>query len=360
MTFKPSARLAVLLSLLAAAFSGIVVAVEIADDDTVKVTAELRSPSTERQVAVNVPGPTDQVISIDRDTERDAGDVDASLSTPVGEGLDLHEDAVDETPPGITAEEVSRGYERTEDLAERTLLEPQEPAGAQAYSCRSRPVVNQSALSSRRVGVALHFTVSSPGSINAIHDIFNRPSFGASSNYGIELDGECQQWVPEGRKAWAQGAANSAYVSIEIVTNDLSRSQWLATPILRKGILAALVRDIARRHGAPLRRVDPVGCVWSAGIVDHDSLECGNSHWDVGPGFPWDVFIKQVRQGVSVSYSTERERILIRRLRKGTNPRRTCRLARHQLRRLRPPFNKKRHQGSRRRALVRPYAKRCR
>jgi N-acetyl-anhydromuramyl-L-alanine amidase AmpD len=163
-------------------------------------------------------------------------------------------------------------------------------------------VVNQSALSGRRAGVALHFTVSDPGSLNAIFGLFNRRSFGASSNYGFELFNlRCEQWVPEGRKAWAQGNANSAYVSIEIISKDRSRASWLSSAAFKRGTLAALVRDIAKRQGTPLRRVNPSGCVWTPGIVDHDSLECGNTHWDVGTKFPWDVFMKQVRRGTTPS-----------------------------------------------------------
>lgn len=212
--------------------------------------------------------------------------------------IDVHEDTRDETPPGVSAAEIAAGKKATGQLADEILVKPEEPAGAQAYSCPAAYVRNQSGVQGRRVGTALHFTVSSPGSLPIIRQLFNTASFGASSNFGIELNGRCQTWVPKSRKAWAQGAANSAYFSIEIVTRDLTRKQWLAAPIIKRGILAALVRDLNRSVGAPLKHVNPSGCVWTPGIVDHDGLECGNSHWDVGKNFPWDVFIKQVRQGV--------------------------------------------------------------
>jgi N-acetyl-anhydromuramyl-L-alanine amidase AmpD len=226
-----------------------------------------------------------------------------SQATP-SDDPDLHEDARDETPPGITQAEVNEGREQTEALAEKQLGAPRPPAGAQAYSCPRNLVRNRSSVTGPRVGTALHFTVSSPGSMNAIIGLFDTPSFGASSNYIIELDGRCRQLVPNGEKAWAQGAANSAYFSIEIVTNDLTREQWLAAPIIRRGILAALVRDLNRSVGAPLKRVDPSGCAWTPGVVDHNALECGNTHWDVGPGFPWDVFMRQVRNGVKVAITS--------------------------------------------------------
>jgi N-acetyl-anhydromuramyl-L-alanine amidase AmpD len=262
-------------------------------------------PPAERTVAITVPVPgPDVVVKADADTSFDPAEQQAAEHA----GLRLHQDTRDETPPGVSREALEAGEQRTADLAEKELLKPEHAAGAQNYSCKRRPVVNQSALTSKRVGVALHFTVSDPGSLNAIFGLFNRRSFGASSNYGFELVNlKCEQWVSEGRKAWAQGTANSAYVSIEIVSKDRSRSSWLATPALRRGVLASLVRDIAKRVGAPLRLVDPRGCVFLPGITDHDRLECGNSHWDVGRSFPWNEFMRQVKQGSSPNPLTARQ-----------------------------------------------------
>lgn len=234
---------------------------------------------------------TDQ--QMERDEQREAAHVPAAGGNP-----DLHEDTRDETPPGVSPAQLERGRDVSDKLADEILVTPVKPGGAQAYSCPAAYVRNLSALSGKRVGTALHFTVSSPGSLNVIRGLFDRPSFGASSNFGIELTGRCQTWVPRSRKAWAQGAANSAYFSIEIVTRDLTRAQWLAAPIIKRGILAALVRDLNMSVGAPLKHVNPVGCAWTPGITDHNALECGNTHWDVGHNFPWDVFMKQVRQGV--------------------------------------------------------------
>lgn len=205
-------------------------------------------------------------------------------------GPEIAQDMRDETPPGISPQESADA-----EIEAPGVGQPQQPVGAQNYSCTPHYVVNQSPLSGARSGVALHFTVSGPGSLQAIWRLFNTPSFGASSNYGIELDGECEIWVAISRKGWAQGAFNSAYISIEIVTNDLSRQAWLASRIIHDGILASLVADLLRRTGAPPVLVDPVGCAAKAGVTDHSRLECGNTHWDVGPHFPWDVFMAQVR-----------------------------------------------------------------
>lgn len=239
------------------------------------------------------PGP-DQIVRADTDNNLESGEQAEAKDA----GIDLHEDTRDETPPGVTPAQLKAGERATDALARKELVRPERPGGAQNYSCQRRPVRNQSALNGRRVGTALHFTVSGPGSGPAIIRLFDTSSFGASSNRLIELAGRCWTLVPNGRKAWAQLSANSAYISIEIVTKDLSRAQWLAAPIIKQGVLASLVRDLQRSIGSPLRFVDPVGCAFAPGITDHDHLECGNTHWDIGQHFPWDVFIKQVRQGV--------------------------------------------------------------
>ncbi len=277
----------------------------------------------DRTITIKVPSPLrgDAEVEVDRDQrlepaeQREVREGEQEHVEHPSEPLPgLHEDMRDETPPGVPPAVIEQGEEETEELAEEQLVEPQQPGGAQAYSCPSAYVANQSSLSGPRVGVALHFTVSSPGSLDAIRNLFNTPSFGASSNYGIELNGRCQTWVPESRKAWTQGAANSAYVSIEIVTYDLTRAQWLAAPIIKRGILAALVRDSLKRTGAPAKLVNPVGCTWLPGVTDHNRLECGNDHWDVGDNFPWSVFMRQVRSGVADKLAplTKSERELVR------------------------------------------------
>lgn len=257
---------------------------------------------------VTLPAPGPDVVA-DTDNEQQVDELNEALPDKHGpievnsdhDGVDLHEDTRDETPPGVTPSELKAGAEQTRKLQRTVALPPQMPAGAQNYRCHDRPVRNQSALAYPQRGVSLHFTVSDPGSLWTIRGLFDTRSFGASSNAGWDWAaprGEyCHIWVRFGRKAWAQGAANSAYYSIEIHTKDRSRASWIHH--LRDGKLAAFVRDIALRTGAPLKLVDPVGCVFPPGLTDHDRLECGNTHWDVGKNFPWDFFLRQVRAGVA-------------------------------------------------------------
>lgn len=276
-----------------------------------------------RKVPVAVP----EGITIDKDNQVNRAEEQESGARPfsadphaislANAGPDIHEDARDETPPGITRDEADEAL-----VTPPGISQPLPPAGAQSYRCPRHFVKNYSdrAEGTKVSMFVLHFTVSRPGSLNSIWNLFNTPSFGASSTLLLELDKECEQIVPFAKKAWTQGAFNSVSESVEIVTNDLSRSQWLASPIIKEGTLAAIVADRLRARGLPARLVDPVGCTPKSGYTDHNRLECGNSHWDVGSNFPWDVFGKQVRRAYGLSATpskqigTERQRVACRKL----------------------------------------------
>jgi hypothetical protein len=299
---RPPNRLASLVATVLLLLIGAGVTVSIVTDDGGhhRVVVERHFVTIQQPPSTpSSPSPAPVVADTDHQFERDEQAEAAKSKADLAGNPDVHEDAVDETPPGVPAAQLSAGRRFEARQAATQLASPAPPVGAQNYSCRSHPVANQSALNGRRVGVALHFTVG--GTIESVWQLFNRPSFGASSNKGVSLTGRCEIWVPNSRKAWAQLSANSAYISIEITTNDLSREQWLAAPLISKGILASIVRDDLRSIGAPAKLVDPTGCNWLAGVTDHNRLECGNSHWDVGEHFPWDVFMRQVRAGSAVT-----------------------------------------------------------
>jgi hypothetical protein len=242
-----------------------------------------------RSVTVYIGAPGNQPVMADADKQREGADFQAD-EEPVAA---RHEDLADETPPGISREE-----------ADDALVTPpgvgpgKAPAGAQNYRIERNYVRNHSprAPGARVSMFVLHITVSAPGSGQAIRRLFDTPSFGASSTFGAELDGELYGWVPVHRKPWTQGAFNSVSESVEIVTYLRTRAQWLEAPLIKRGILAALTADRLRARGLPPKLVDPVGCTPKAGYTDHDRLECGNNHVDVGTGFPWDVFGRQVRR----------------------------------------------------------------
>jgi hypothetical protein len=302
---KYSSLIAAALAALTAAGFTIVVTDDGNHHHTVTVHVGAKAPPTAQVVPIVVPKPGEPnkpvVVLADKDQQLSASQASADANQhpstlPVAGALDVHEDMRDETPPGVAPATIKQGVARTVRAEKHILVAPAQPGGAQIYDCRKHYVVNQSALTHRIIGVAMHFTVSDPGSLDAIHTLFNTPSFGASSTFGFELyNHRCEQWVPLDRKSWAQLTANSFYWSIEIISRDRTRAQWLETPAFKDGSLAALVADLLIRAGAPPRLVDPVGCTFLAGVTDHSRLECGNTHWDVGKNFPWDVFMHQVR-----------------------------------------------------------------
>jgi hypothetical protein len=246
-------------------------------------------------------------IVADADNEVDAGqEAKAGADPPVDVGPDIHEDARDESPAGAPPFAAEKAQGAAEALQ---LAEPRKPAGAQAHSCPNRFVRNFSAPTGREVQFVVHYTVSRPGSMNAIWGLFNTPSFGASSDLLLEPSGDCLRIVPRGRKAWTQGAFNGVSESVEIMAMGTEpRSWWLAQPIITHGILASIIRDELGRMGSPRRFVDPAGCAPRAGWTDHFHLECANDHHDVKPNFPYDVVARQVARGLPITINAKDRR----------------------------------------------------
>lgn len=142
----------------------------------------------------------------------------------------------------------------------------------------------------------LHYTVSEnrPGwsDVDAIWNWFAQARAEASSNYIVDFEGNCIYAVNESAKAWTQGFFNPWSISIEFIATGRERV-WPDAG-LRRG--ARIFADAARRHGIPIRFVDPVGCNVPKGITDHNALECRNTHTDVMPHFPYERFMRFVRE----------------------------------------------------------------
>lgn len=284
--------LGVVAAVLALIAGGVVVTVTVDDGD----------PATPpRHIEIKVPGSAPVQVDADQQQERPEQEEAAAGThpgvSPAGAvGPDVHEDARDETPAGIEpgeAAEIVNG--ETSGVGE-----PRPVGGAENLDCRRNLVRNRSSRGGAKVKlVVLHYTVSRPGTLDVIRRLFDTPSFAASSHIGLEPSGRCELWVPYPEKAWTEGAFNPVGESVEIMAMGTEpRSWWLAQPIISKGLLASWVRDRLRANGLPLRRVDPVGCaVQQAGWTDHDALECGNSHHDVQPAFPYDVLQRQIVAG---------------------------------------------------------------
>ena len=159
--------------------------------------------------------------------------------------------------------------EEIEESRPEDLGPPLPVGGAQLLSCTSNPVRN---FSTRAAGSVvsmptLHYTVSTPGTLDAIRGLFDDPNFAASSHTLLEPSGRCVQIVPFSKKAWTQGAFNSVADSVEIICcrTDPSRAWWLAQPIIAKSLLASWIVDRLRARGLPPKLVDPIGCEPLAG-----------------------------------------------------------------------------------------------
>lgn len=276
--------LAAIAAVLAALLSGGSLVVQLTDDDR-----DGRPDGARVEVRQAPPAP--------------AGDLEAAADAATATGQSPADAPLrDDTPEEIPADTLTNGLEQTDELGER--LSPRPVAGAQNYSCRQdfSGRVYSSYSIKPTLGV-LHYTVSSNvrgwNDVLGIQGYFKRTRV-ASADRIVDFEGHCLQMVPiTTGKAWTQGGANNATCfSYEIIaTGRETRRQWLESPLIRRGILAAMTRDDAARCGIPLRRVDPVGCTFPPGITDHLRLECGNDHTDVAPAFPWDVFLRQLQDG---------------------------------------------------------------
>lgn len=241
-----------------------------------------------------------------------AGDLEASDDATTATSIDPPDAPLrDDTPEDVPPDRLAAGQQAAEQAANDPRLPPADKplpvGGAQNYSCTQdySGQVYSSRNGAKPMSHKLHFTVSANvtgwSDIRGVQSYFKRTRIG-SSTYIVDFEAHCLQMVPESRKPWTQGAFNPTSISTEIIaTGRETRAQWLASPLIRKGVLASIVRDSNRRHGLPLRRVDPAGCVDQLGITDHNALECGNNHTDVAPAFPWDVFMRQLTDGISAN-----------------------------------------------------------
>lgn len=241
-----------------------------------------------------------------------AGDLEASRDAATATSIHPPDAPLrDQTPEDVPADQLQEGQEAVEQAAKNPRLPPADKplpvGGAQNYSCTQdySGRVYSSRNGAKPMSHKLHFTVSPNVTgwrdIRGVQSYFKRTRVG-SSTYIVDFEAHCLQMVPESMKPWTQGAFNPTSISTEIIaTGRETRAQWLASPLIRRGVLASLVRDSNRRHGLPLRRVNPVGCVDQLGVTDHNALECGNNHTDVAPAFPWDVFMRQLTDDINAN-----------------------------------------------------------
>lgn len=264
---------------------------------------------------VNLDGRPDSVtVVVAKHTP--SGDLDAGEAPATSKGVDPGTSSLrDETPKGVSIDELRQAQAKTETLSSDlpALDAPLPVGGAQNYECKqdfAGQVYSARAPGSKVVQFVLHYTVSPNttgwGDVLAIRDYFRRSRVG-SAHLIVDFEGHCLQQVPWSQKAWTEGSFNSMSESVEIIaTGKETTAQWEASPLIRKKILASIVRDRLRARGLPLKFVDPNGCIPQRGYTDHNHLECGNSHTDVAPSFPFKVFQRQLVDGPGVVTATDR------------------------------------------------------
>jgi N-acetyl-anhydromuramyl-L-alanine amidase AmpD len=126
----------------------------------------------------------------------------------------------------------------------------------------------------------------------------------ASAHYSVDSNSIVQS-VKEEDVAFhvrARGV-NDMSIGVELAGRaSQSREEWLDTYGKAMLPLAAnLVRGICERHQIPLERSDALGLrSGKPGITSHVDIRDAfseDTHYDPGPGFPWDVFMDLVRAG---------------------------------------------------------------
>lgn len=121
-----------------------------------------------------------------------------------------------------------------------------------------------------------------------------------ASYHAIVDDDSVVPYVPDQRYAWALRRGNPRSLNLCFTGwASWSRGEWLRHDrMLRLG--ADRVRAWCDLYDIPIRKLTPaeVGRDLS-GIIGHHDWTVGKndgSHWDPGPGFPWDVFLGYVRE----------------------------------------------------------------
>lgn len=214
----------------------------------------------------------------------------AQVTVPVTE-LDEHADephhgartqpAVPRAVRAATQRAAKRTTTGSDDVPQQATL-----AAPSQRGCTTKLVRNFSGRRGARPALLVaHYTVSPNrpgwGDVNGIVSYFDQARSQASSTYVIDNEGHCAFIVSELNKPWTQGYFNPWSISIEFI-NSGREATLAGTAGLAKG--AQVFADAGKRWGIPMRRAIVDGCrIVRSGIIDHNALDCGNSHHDVSP-----------------------------------------------------------------------------
>ncbi|WP_239404630.1 N-acetylmuramoyl-L-alanine amidase [Frankia sp. Cj3] len=144
-----------------------------------------------------------------------------------------------------------------------------------------RPVCNTAGDAIRPMGLVLHVQEGN----NSPYGWFNNPASQASSSLWAGKAGEREQYVPSDVRAWAQGAGNTVYCSIETegYPAELLTDAQIET-------VAQAYADGVRTWGWALHVTDTPGM---SGLITHSA---GGAAWGNHPGCPGPVRAGQRQQ----------------------------------------------------------------
>jgi N-acetylmuramoyl-L-alanine amidase-like protein len=161
-------------------------------------------------------------------------------------------------------------------------------------------VVNSSSRSGRQVIWVVIHTAEGIRKASDLKAYFERSK--DSSSHAVADDSTLlDNLVPYDRAAWTLRNGNPRSDNLELCGfASWSRAEWLT----HQGMLNAAARWIKSRcqaRGIPIRKIGGAAVSrGESGVIGHTDYTQGTddgSHWDPGPGFPWDVVMARASGG---------------------------------------------------------------
>lgn len=152
--------------------------------------------------------------------------------------------------------------------------------------------------------IVIHCTAGSePGVHNAARNTvaYSKRTTRPSSFHYVRDAKECLQYVYDGVVAY-HAPPNQHSIGYELCCSLANKGKGHWDQSDHKAMLRGAAKDVARlclAYGVPIRKVGPATLkAGGEGICGHDDVRDAwgqTDHWDPGPYFPWNTFIKMVQ-----------------------------------------------------------------